>query len=75
MITRNNIKEVMNQLSDKDKKRLKSTSKDYCILELHTFNVGSFTSMKLTNLYGRYAKLSDHGNCILSVDDALAILE
>ncbi len=49
MITRENLKDVINAISEKDKKRLKNTNKEYIILELHCFNVGARVDIKLTN--------------------------
>jgi len=71
MITRDNISEVVNQLSDKDKKRLTNTDKEYAVLILHIFNTGSVTQLKLTNNYVRYQNVSNGGNCILDASEVL----
>ena len=69
MITKDNIQAVVEQLSEKDKRRLKNSDKEYVVLELHCFNAGSRTDMKLTNDYNRYKNISNHGNCILPIED------
>ena len=71
MITKYNIIEVVARLSNKDKKRLNNTDKEYAILELHTFNVGSVVSLKLTNNYDRYKNVSNNGSCILETSDVI----
>ncbi len=71
MITRKNISEVVAQLSDKDKRRLANTDKEYAVLELSTFNTGSVTNLKLTDNYTRYQNVSDRGDCILYADDPI----
>lgn len=75
MITTDNIREVVNQLSDKDKRRLVNTNKEYCVLYLSIFNAGSVTTMRLTNDYYKYSNVSDNGDCILEVTDVIQYLE
>lgn len=74
MITAQNISEVVNQLSDKDKKRLSNSDKEYCVLELSIFNAGSITNLTLTNNYSKYSNVSDDGNCILETCEVLDLL-
>ena len=50
MITRKNLKDVIAQISEKDKKRIRNTSKEYIILGLHCFNAGSYTTVKCTDM-------------------------
>lgn len=70
MITHDNIQDVVNSISNKDKKRIKNnTQYEYIVLYLSIFNVGSFVSIRLTNDYNRYQNVSNNGNCILSIDD------
>ena len=53
-------------ISDKDRKRINNNwNYEYVVLELHTFNVGSYVTIKLTNDYNRYKNVSDNGNAIL----------
>lgn len=75
MITRDNIKDIVNQLSDRDKRRLVNTNKDYCVLYLSVFNTGSVTTMRLTNNYYKYSNVSDNGDCILDIDDVIQYLD
>jgi len=74
MITMDNLKEVINQISSKDKKRIWSSDKEYCVIELHCFNVGSFTKIKLANNYNRYKNVCRSGNAILSTFEVGAML-
>jgi hypothetical protein len=74
MITRDNIKEVIKQLPKRDTQRLLSTDKEYAVLYLHFYNAGSFTTLRLTNDFNRYKNVSDHGNCILAVEDVISYI-
>ena len=74
MITRDNLSEVINSLDAKTKQRINNSDKEYCVLELHIFNVGGYCTAKLTNDYNRYANVSDKGNCILLTDEVIDIL-
>ena len=65
MITRNNLKDVINSLSDKDKKRVLNSSKEYTVLYLHTFNIGSYVTVRLTDNYNRYKNVSYNGDALL----------
>ena len=71
MITRENLQEVIQSIDAKDKKRIKNSTKEYCVIELHIFNTGSFATIKLTNNYTRYKNVSNYGNCILETQDVL----
>lgn len=76
MITRDNLQEVIQSLSSKDKKRiLNNYSKEFIVLEAHCFNVGAYVTVKLTNNYNRYKNVSDNGNCILFVQDVTDMLK
>ena len=69
MITRANIQGIVEGLTPKEKKRIANSTKEYVTLELHCFNVGCYTTIKLTSDYNRYKNLYKDGNCILSLDD------
>lgn len=69
MITRENLNEVINSLSDKDKKRVLNSSKEYTVLYLHVFNVGSYVTIRLTNDYNRYKNVSNFGDAILYTEE------
>lgn len=75
MITHDNLNEVINQISIKNKNRLRNTMKEYCVIELHVFNTGSVTTIKLTDDYNRYKNVSYCGNCILETTEVLDILD
>lgn len=74
MITRENLKEVISLIDAKDKKRILNSNSEYCVIYLHTFNVGSYVSVKLTNDYSRYANVSNNGNCILETSEVINLL-
>lgn len=65
MITRNNLKDVIRSLSKKDKKRILNSNKECVVLYLHIFNIGTYTTARLTNDYNRYKNVSNNGNAIL----------
>lgn len=74
MITRDNIKEIVNSLNTKEINRLKKSNKEYCVLTLHTFNVGSYATVQLTNNFDRYKNVSNYGNAILEISEVLTFL-
>lgn len=74
MITRENLREVIDSLDDKTKKRILTSEKYYVVLTLHVFNVGAYATARLTNDYGRYKHAWKHGNCILCIEDVQSIL-
>ncbi len=69
MITKDNIKDVVNSLSDKDKKRVLNSDKEYAVLYLHVFNAGSYTTVRLTNDYNRYKNVYKRGNAVLYTEE------
>lgn len=69
MITRDNFKDVLKLISQKDIKRIKNSNKEYIVLMLHAFNVGTYVSVILTNDYDRYKNVSYNGNCILELSN------
>jgi len=71
MITRDNIFDVLEMISDEDVKRMKNSDKEYIVLELHCFNSFSRVDVILTNDYNRYKNVSNNGNCILSIEDPI----
>ncbi len=75
MITRDNLKEVINQLPENRKRAIKSTRKEYIVLELHVFNSGSFTTCIITNNFDRYKNVSNYGNCILYAEDVIKLID
>ena len=75
MITRENYKTVINMIDDKDYDRLKKTDKEYIVLSLHTFNVGSYVSIKLTDDFNRYKNVSNNGDVILEAGQVLDDIE
>ena len=71
MITRNNIKDVILQISNKDKYRIKNTNKEYIVLRLHITNSSSYTEVICTNNFTRYQYVSNNGDCILESNDII----
>jgi hypothetical protein len=75
MITAENLEEVVKQISDSDKQKIRKTSKEFCVLYLHVFNVGSYTEIRLTENYTRYKTVGKQGNCILDTEEVIEILD
>lgn len=69
MITIDNFKDVLKLISKKDIKRIKKSNKEFIVLLLHVFNVGSYVSVILTNDYNRYKNVSYNGNCIFELSN------
>ena len=69
MITKDNLQEVINSLSDSEKKRILRSSKEYIVLYLHVFNIGSYVTIRLTNDYNRYKNVSYNGDVILYTEE------
>ena len=74
MITRDNLKETINSLAAKDLNRIKNSTKEYVVIYLHTFNVGSYATVKLTDNYDRYKNVSNNGDVILELSDVLNLI-
>lgn len=69
MITQDNLNEIITSLSNKDKKRILSSCKEYTVLYLHVFNAGYCVTAILTNDYNRYKNVSNDGNAILTTEE------
>ena len=46
-----NVKAVLNELSEKQIKRIKNTSKEFIFFDVSVFNVGAVVRIKCTNNY------------------------
>ena len=75
MITKDNLKDVINSLSEKDKKRVLNSSKEFTVLYLHVFNVGSYATVRLTNDYNRYKNVSNNGDAILYTQEVQDLIK
>lgn len=75
MITRENLKDVINSLSDKDKKRVLKSSKEFSVLYLHVFNAGSYASIRLTNEYNRYKNVSNNGDALMYTEEVQDLIK
>ena len=75
MITRDNLKEVINGLSAKDIKRIRSGRYEYTVLILCVFNAGSVTWAKCTNNYRRYQNVGNNGDAIFETSDIINFLD
>jgi hypothetical protein len=69
MITRENLQNVINSMSIKDKKRVLNTEKEYVVIYLHICNSGSYTTIRLTDDFNRYKNVSNNGNVILTSEE------
>lgn len=47
----NQVKAVLNELSEKQIKRIKNTSKEFIFFDVSVFNVGTVVRIKCTNNY------------------------
>jgi len=74
MITHRNFNLVVQSLSDKDKKRILNSNKEFCVLILHVFNAGYTVNCILTNNYIRYQNVENHGNAIVPIEEVTEIL-
>lgn len=75
MITRDNLKDVINLLDSKDKKRVLNSDKEYTVLYLHVFNVGSYATVRLTDDYNRYQNVSNNGDVILYTEEVQDLIK
>ena len=69
MITKDNLQDVINSLSEKEKNRILNSDKEFIVLYLHVFNVGCYVTIRLTNDYNRYKNVSNFGNAILYTEE------
>lgn len=69
MITKDNLNEVITSLSNKDKKRILSSKKEYTVLYLNIFNAGYIVTARLTNDYNRYKNVSKDGDAIFNTEE------
>lgn len=74
MITRENLTDVILSIEDKDKKRILKSDKEYCVLYLNVFNVGSYVEVRLTNDYNRYKNVSNNGDAVIYTSEIQEIL-
>ena len=61
-------------MQSKDLNRIKNSTKEYVVIYLHTFNVGSYATVKLTDNYDRYKNVSNNGGVILELSDVLNLI-
>ena len=75
MITKDNLKDVINSMSNKDKKRVLNSNKEYAVLYLHVFNTGSYVTIRLTDDYNRYKNVSNNGDAILYTQEVQDLIK
>ena len=76
MITRQNLKEVINALSNDDKALIMSDQEhEYTELELCVFNTGIVVYATLTNSLDRMESLNETGDVILETEEIQNILK
>lgn len=61
MSTFNIIKAVLSNTTEKDKKRILSTNKEFIVCDVSVFNAGSVIVVKCTDDYNRYQNISNDG--------------
>lgn len=71
MITKENLKEVVLSLTDKEKRRILANNYEYCILTIHIFNAMSYASIQLTNNF----KEVSYPKAILFTEELINILK
>lgn len=74
MITRDNFTDTVRAIEPKDKKRIRESLKEYCVIELHIFNSGSYVTVKLTDDFIRHQYASKKGNCIIETSEIQSLL-
>ena len=74
MITKENFREVIQNLPAREKDRIMKTDKEYLVIKMTVFNAGYTLNCHLTNDYDIYKNVSSQGNCILSVQEVVEIL-
>ena len=74
MITHENFTLVVQSLSDKDKRRILNSNKEFCVLILHVFNAGHTVNCICTNNYIRYQNAGNNGNAIVPIEEVAEIL-
>ncbi len=74
MITKYNLKGVINLLSEKDKKRVLNSKKEFAVLYLHLFNGGCYASVRLTDDYNRYKNVCKNGDAILYIEEVQELI-
>ena len=74
MITRENFREVVLALPDKDKRRILNSDKEFVVLYLSIFNSGRTVKASVTNDFMRYMNVSYRGNAIVPIEEVVEIL-
>lgn len=78
MITRDNLPEVIKKITPQDEERIRNSSKDYVILNLHIFNAGSVLEVSLTrNVYGnkKIREAEANGGCLLETNEVISLID
>ncbi len=65
MIIKRNLPIILGMITEKDRKRILASEKEFVVLELHSFNAGSYVTVKLTNNYQRYRGVFRRGDAVL----------
>jgi len=66
---RNDIMELVQELSKKEMIRILKSSKEYLVLDVSVFNVGAIVRPILTDDYNRYKNINKDGySCILPLE-------
>ena len=78
MITKDNLVEVLKLILPKDLKRIKTTEKEFVVLNLNIFNTGCTLDVTLTNnLYGNKEvnRANKNGGAVFEITEFLKLLK
>jgi hypothetical protein len=67
MITKYNLKELIQTIDSKTIQDVLNSNEDFILLECHTFNVGSFATIESMN-YSEEVEASANGNLFMDKD-------
>ena len=71
MITKENLIDVIHQIDVPDKHRIINSSKEFVVLQVHVFNTGSITTVRLTN---NVKHTLHYGDAILDTYEVIEII-
>jgi len=75
MITRENLKAVINLLPAKKKEKILADTREYCALYLYAGATGCWSYAWLTNNYERFSHIKNDGNVVVRTDYVKSVLQ
>lgn len=78
MITRENLEDVISNITPYDLKRIKNSEKEYVVLNLNIFNTGFTVDVCLTNnLYNNkeVTRANKNGGAIFQTEEVLKLIK